>query len=145
MKFKISGGRERSKNVSKYLIDWDAKSLSKPQFETKQFLKRFWQFHIVVEEFPVLEPGHTRLRCDIINLSLKISIEVDGPAHEEGGHFFHGKGMVGRLNFGKSIKRDENKRKFLELNGIQCCNIPTRDVKNLSVKYFKDNFDIDLL
>ncbi len=34
-------GKIVNKNVSEYLIDWDASSRSKIQFKTKQFLKNY--------------------------------------------------------------------------------------------------------
>lgn len=142
MKFKTVTGREVNKNISKWLINWDGKSLSKPQFLTKQFLKKYWWTHIVVEEMPV---WGSRMHCDIIDLSIKVSIEVDGEMHGKCHPHFHGKGPEARIKFLASIKRDEDKRIFLENNGITCCRIPDYDVKNLSVKYFKDNFDIDLI
>ena len=61
-------GKLQSKNVSKKIIKWGAKSRSKLQFKVKQFFKKYWQDHIVYEEFPVYG---TRLSVDIVNATKK--------------------------------------------------------------------------
>ena len=53
MKLYNARGRLQNKNVSKYLIDWDGECRSKIQLKVKQFLKEFWENHVVYEEFPV--------------------------------------------------------------------------------------------
>ena len=79
-------GKLQSKKVSKYLINWDAKSKSNIQFKSKQFIKTYWQNHIVYEEFPVYG---TRMKVDIVNATRKIAIEVNGPQHNKFNKFFH--------------------------------------------------------
>jgi len=131
-------GKAVSKNVSQYLIDWDASSRSKVQFNTKQFLKKYWKNHIVYEEFPVFG---SRLKVDIVNATLKIAVEVHGKQHSAFNKFFHGDS---RLNYLKSIKRDVAKEKWLSLNNFQLVEIYENEVKDLSEKFFVEKFNINL-
>ena len=96
-------GRPRSKMVSRYLIDWDKKSKSKIQFKVKQFLKTYWENHIVYEEFPVYG---TRMKVDFINVTKKMAVEVHGPQHESFNKFFHKNSRAASLD---SIKRAAKK------------------------------------
>lgn len=130
-------GRLVNKSVSDRIIDWDAKSLSKPQFETKQFLKTYWLGHVVYEEFPVYG---TRLRVDILNATLRIGVEVHGPQHEKF-HFFHGNSREAYLD---NYKNDDIKRKWLERNEYKHIIIYSSEVKDLSPKFFFEKFDINL-
>lgn len=131
-------GKVVGKNVSKYLIDWDGKSRSKVQFNTKQFLKKYWKNHIVYEEFPVFG---SRLKVDIINATLKIAVEVHGKQHSSFNKFFHNDS---RLNYLKSIKRDVAKEKWLSLNNFQLIEIYEDEVKDLSEEFFKTKFNLSL-
>ena len=131
-------GKVASKNVSQYLIDWDASSRSKVQFKTKQFLKKYWKNHIVYEEFPVFG---SRLKVDIINATLRIAVEVHGNQHSAYNKFFHGDS---RLNYLKSIKRDVAKEKCLSLNKFQLLEVYEDEVKNLNEQFFLDKFNIKL-
>jgi hypothetical protein len=131
-------GKPVSKNVSQYVIDWDGQSLSKIQFKTKQFLKQYWKNHVVYEEFPVYG---SRLKVDILNATKKIAVEVHGPQHSSYSKFFHGES---RLNYLKSIKRDVQKEKWLELNGIFLVEVYDFEVNQLSEQFFKQKFNITL-
>lgn len=131
-------GRPLSKSLSKHLIDWDGKSLSKIQFATKKFLEPFWRFDTVTEEFMI---PSSKLSCDILNWSKMISIEVDGAAHDKYNPFFHN---GRRTEFLASIKRDEKKDKWLELSGFKTARIPEKEIKLLSKEYFLEKFDIEL-
>ena len=131
-------GRPVSQNVSRYLIDWDAPSLSKIQFKTKQYLKNYWKNHIVYEEFPVYG---SRLKVDILNATRKIAVEVHGPQHSSYSKFFHGES---RLNYLKSIKRDVQKEKWLEQNGFFLVEIYDHEVDILCEKFFREKFNIVL-
>ncbi len=131
-------GKLQSKKVSKYLIDWDKKSKSNIQFETKQFLKVFWENHIVYEEFPVYG---TKLKVDFINATKKIAIEVNGVQHSQFNKFFHNNS---RAKYLESIKRDVKKREWLELNNFKIVEIEQNEVKDLSKQWFKKEFDIIL-
>jgi hypothetical protein len=126
-----------NKNVSKYLIKWDAESRSQLQFTVKQFLKPYWSPYIVYEEFPVYG---TKLKVDIFNASLRIAIEVHGPQHNQF-HFFHN-GQP--LNFLDSIKRDYQKYEWLELNNIKLIEINHNEVPTLSKEFVKEKFGLTL-
>ena len=131
-------GRAVNRNVSKYLIDWGKKSRSKIQFKTKQFLKEYWENHIVYEEFPVYG---TRLKVDILNATKKIAVEVNGSQHSSFNKFFHGDS---RQKFLKSIKRDCEKLDWLELNKFEVIEIEEKEVPLLSYKFIKEQFGIEI-
>lgn len=112
MKFKtLTGSEKRISKARTYLIDWDKESLSKIQFKTKQFLKKYWESHVIFEEFPV---AGTRLKFDFYNANKKIAVEVHGAQHTKYVPFFHGR----KSNFVRQIRRDQQKIDFCELNGI---------------------------
>lgn len=130
MKFKtLHGSEKRVSKIKNYLIDWDAKSRSNIQFETKQFLKEYWSNHVVFEEFPVVG---TRLSIDFYNASQKIAIEVQGAQHRKYVPHFHGKNKV---NYIDQLRRDKQKADFCRLNKIQLIEIYDKDV--LSIELFK--------
>jgi len=131
-------GRVINKNVFKYLIKWDAKSKSNLQRKTKQFLKDYWQNHVVYEEFPVFG---SRMKVDFLNATKKIAVEVHGPQHSEFNKFFHNDS---RLNYLKSIKRDVKKEEWLALNKYTFVEIYHDEVDDLSVEFFKDTYNIIL-
>ena len=136
MEFKtIYGGTKRIKNVKKRIIDWEAPSKSKIQREVKKFLKKYWQSHVVFEEFPV---AGTRLSIDFYNANKKIAVEVQGSQHTKYNSFFHG---GHKNNYLEQLKRDEMKFKFCELNDIQLIEIYDKDVLNTLL--FK-KFDVTL-
>ena len=131
-------GKLVNKNVSSCLIDWDGKSRSKVQFNTKQFLKNYWKNHIVYEEFPVFG---SRLKVDIVNATLRIAVEVHGKQHSAFNKFFHNDS---RLNYLKSIKRDVAKEKWLSDNNFKLIEIYEDEVKDLSQTFFKEKFNLTL-
>jgi len=118
MRFKTLTGATRTvKKAKNYLIDWDGSSRSKIQYNTKQFLKKYWSNHIVFEEFPV---AGTKLSLDFYNANKKIAVEVQGKQHTKYVPFFHGKNKINYIN---QLKRDQDKLKFCELNDIQLVEI----------------------
>ena len=129
-------GNLRKKYVQKYKIKWDGKSRSKFQRRVKQFLKPYWFSSIVFEEFPVYG---TRLKVDIINLTKKIAVEAQGRQHEEFVKHFHGT----KANLLNSMRRDGEKREWLEYNGFQLVEIYEKDI--LSIEFFESQFGIKLL
>lgn len=129
-------GKLKNKNVSNFLIKWDAKSRSNIQFTTKQFLKKYWFGYVVYEEFPVFG---TRLKVDIVNASQKIAIEVNGFQHESFNKFFHDNS---RANYLKSIKRDLTKIKWLEMNKFKVIEINEDEIKLLSKEFFLEKFNV---
>lgn len=138
MKLYNAFGKVVSKNVAQYSIDWDAASRSKIQFKTKQFLRKYWQNHIVYEEFPVVG---SRLKVDILNATRKIAVEVHGPQHSAYNKFFHNES---RLNYLKSIKRDVAKENWLILNKFILVEIYDNEVDSLNEKFFFEKFNIIL-
>ena len=129
-------GKLVSKNVSKYLIKWNAKSRSNIQFDTKQFLKKYWSNQIVYEEFPVYG---TRMKVDILNATKKIAIEVQGRQHTNFNKFFHNNS---RLKYLQSIKRDYEKYAWLKMNSFEVLEIKKEDIENLSKEYIFQTFNI---
>ena len=103
-------GKLQNRNVAKFLIKWGGKSRSLIQKEVKKFLKTYWENQVVYEEFPVYG---TRMKVDILNATKKIAIEVNGPQHNSFNKFFHNNSRMSYLN---SIKRDYQKREWLEKN-----------------------------
>lgn len=130
-------GKLVTKNVSKYRIGWDDKSCSKIQTAIKLFLKPYWLGHIVYEEFPVYG---TKLRVDILNATLRIAVEVDGEQHSSYNPFFHGS----RSGYLASIKRDMQKRQWLEQNEFRIIIIGEKEVKDVDETWIKEKYDIDL-
>jgi very-short-patch-repair endonuclease len=129
-------GRAQNKSVSKYRINWNEKSRSKLQKKVKDFLKPYWLAHIVYEEFPVYG---TRLKVDILNATIKVAIEVQGPQHNAFHKFFHSNS---RAKYLESIKRDFQKREWLEKNNFTLIELEGEDIKNLSKKFLKEKFKL---
>jgi hypothetical protein len=121
MKFIGLNNRELTlKNPKKYLIDWNKKSRSKFQLETKNFLKPYWQHDIVFEEFRMVG---TRLSFDFYNANKKIIIEVQGVQHTKFVKFFHGN----RLKYLQQLKRDDKKYEFCQKNNLKLVEIYPTD------------------
>jgi very-short-patch-repair endonuclease len=105
----------------------------------KQFLKSYWQNHIVYEEFPVYG---TRLKVDFINMTKKMAVEVHGPQHESFNKFFHGNS---RAKYLASIKRDAQKAEWLEKNNFIFIEIYDKDIDNLSRQFIEKTYNISLV
>jgi len=113
MTFLDAKGRKKTvKKTSKYLIDWEGKSLSKFQKAVKDFLFDYWKADFVFEEFPVVG---TRSRFDIYNATKRVVIEAMGGQHAKYNDFFH---RGSKMNFLSQVKRDLEKIEFCERNGI---------------------------
>jgi very-short-patch-repair endonuclease len=130
-------GRLVNKNLNKYLIKWDSQSRSKLQFKVKQFLKPYWLGSICYEECPVFG---TLLRVDILNATYKIAIEVNGQQHSEF-HYFHNGNP---FEFLQGIKRDVQKREWLERNEFKVVEINYDEVDSINKKFFKEKFGVIL-
>ena len=131
-------GRLVNRNVGRYKIDWDAACRSKFQFEVKQFFKSFWFGQICYEEFPVYG---TRMKVDLINMTKRIAVEVQGAQHDEFNKFFHNNS---RATYLRSITRDSDKRKWLENNDFKVLEILPKDLPELSRKYIKEKFSVSI-
>ena len=122
-------GRLVNKSVTKYRIRWDGECRSNFQYEVKQFFKKFWYGQICYEEFPVYG---TRMKVDLINMTKRIAVEVQGAQHEQFNKFFHNNS---RANYLKSITRDHDKIVWLENNNFKILEIFESDLASLSKKY----------
>ena len=138
MRLYSTSGRLVNKNVNKYLIDWEKKSRSKIQFKVKQFLKEYWENHIVYEEFPVYG---TRMKVDFLNATKKIAIEVNGKQHSSFSKFFHGNS---RQKYLQSIKRDHKKFEWLQSNDFEVIEVEQDEVPLLSYEFIKEKFKIKI-
>ena len=86
MKLYDISGKLRYKSVQKYRIKWDGKCRSNLQYDVKQFFKTYWSGQICYEEFPVYG---TRMKVDLINMTKRIAVEVQGAQHDSFNKFFH--------------------------------------------------------
>ena len=131
-------GKLQSKQVTRFLVNWDKPCRSKVQFKTKQFLKQFWENQVVYEEFPVYG---TKMKVDILNATKKIAVEVQGNQHVSFNKFFHNNS---RLKYLESIKRDAQKAQWLEKNGYTLVEIHEKEVESLNKEFFLNKFNIAL-
>lgn len=138
MRFKLLNGQSVYKNIEHTRIDWDGKSLSKVQYNVKQFLRLYWERQVVYEEMPI--PG-TRLHCDIVNFSRKIAVEPGGAFHWQYNKHIHSNS---RSKYLKSLGNDNKKREFMELNGFKFIEIHEKEVPLLTHEYFEKNFGVRL-
>ena len=138
MKLYDISGKLRYKSVQKYRIKWDAECRSNLQYEVKQFFKTYWMGQICYEEFPVYG---TRMKVDMINMTKRIAVEVQGAQHDSFNKFFHNNS---RANYLSSIKRDYDKRVWLENNDFKVLEIFEEDLPSLSKKYISEKFDISI-
>ena len=138
MKLYNIAGKLAYKSVNKYRIEWEKKCRSNIQFEVKQFFKPYWISHICYEEFPVYG---TRMKVDMINMTKRIAVEVQGAQHESFNKFFHGNS---RANYLKSIKRDYHKAVWLENNNFKVLEIKKEDLASLSREYILEKFEVSI-
>lgn len=138
MKLYNTYGRLVSKNVQKYRVKWEGKCRSNIQFKVKQFFKPYWINHICYEEFPVYG---TRMKVDMINMTKRIAVEVQGAQHESFNKFFHGNS---RAKYLASIKRDYEKRIWLENNNFKVLEIREEDLASLSRGYILEKFEVNI-
>jgi|TARA_R100001163_G_scaffold18764_1_gene16556 hypothetical protein len=131
-------GKLRYKSVQKYRIDWEAECRSNLQYEVKQFFKPYWYGQICYEEFPVYG---TRMKVDLVNMTKRIAVEVQGAQHDSFNKFFHNNS---RANYLSSIKRDYDKRVWLENNDFKVLEIFEEDLPSLSKKYISEKFEISI-
>ncbi len=132
-------GRLQYKNVEKFRVNWKAKCRSKIQFKVKSFMKKYWENHVVYEEFPVYG---SRLKVDLLNATAKIAIEVQGKQHQEFNKHFHSNS---RFKYLQSIKRDVKKSQWLEKNGFLLVEIMQDEVPTINENFFKTKYNITLV
>ena len=136
MRFKDLQGRLRFLNIEKRRVKWDDASLSKFQFNIKQFLKPYWSYNIVYEEMPLVG---TRLRLDLYNATRKIGIECNGKQHTDFNPFFH---ADSRINYLAQIRRDSKKYQWCQNNSITLIDIYPDDLP--LTKSFFDKLNVSL-
>lgn len=88
---------------------------------------------MVYEEFPVYG---TRMKVDILNATKKIAVEVNGRQHSNFNAFFHNNS---RAKYLASIKRDVQKREWLEKNSFTLIEIEEHEVPLLSEEFIVKN------
>ena len=104
----------------------------------KQFFKTYWYGQICYEEFPVYG---SRMKVDLINMTKRIAVEVQGAQHDQFNKFFHGNS---RAKYLRSITRDYQKRQWLEKNNFTVLEIVPEDMTSLSKRYIREKFDINI-
>jgi hypothetical protein len=117
----LTGSTKRLSKPKRYTINWSSSSRSKFQTTVKKFIKEYWSLDVVFEEFPM---AGSKLSFDFYNANKKIAIEVQGGQHLKYTPHFHGKS---KSNFLGQIRRDNEKAKFCELNGIKLVEIYPKD------------------
>ncbi len=117
----LTGSTKRLSKPKRYTINWSSSSRSKFQTTVKKFIKEYWSLDVVFEEFPM---AGSKLSFDFYNANKKIAIEVQGGQHLKYTPHFHGKS---KSNFLGQIRRDNEKEKFCELNGIKLVEIYPKD------------------
>jgi hypothetical protein len=125
----LAGSKKRLKKPKQYLIQWDKKSRSKFQYNVKTFLKKYWSQDMVFEELPL---AGSKMSFDLFNASQNVAVEVQGQQHIKYTPYFHG---AAKSNFLGQIRRDNDKQKYCELNGIKLIEIYPKD--ELSEELFK--------
>ena len=123
-------GRKKNLNIRKYLVDWNGKTRSKGETALKTFLYPYWRSDIVLQEMPLVG---SRMRFDMVNVSKKIVIEVQGCQHNKFVKHFHGT-RVGK--FLGQIKRDISKHEWCEINDFTLVEVYSE--KELTYEFFAD-------
>ena len=132
-------GRLQYKNVERFRVNWGAKCRSKIQFQVKNFMKKYWENHVVYEEFPVYG---SRLKVDLLNATTKIAIEVQGKQHHEFNKHFHSNS---RFKYLQSIKRDVKKSQWLEKNNFLLVEVMQDEVPCLNEEFFEKKYNLTLV
>ena len=76
------------------------------------------------------------MKVDILNATKKIAVEVNGRQHSNFNSFFHNNS---RATYLASIKRDVEKREWLEKNGYTLIEIEENEVNELSEEFIVKN------
>ncbi len=133
-------GREQDVKVHKYLIDWNDDSLSIFQRKVKNFLYRYWKFHVVTEEF--LIPGE-KLRIDFLNVTRGIAVECDGGQHNDPKHYYN-QDKKNPYKYLDQVKRDVLKDEWCALNKIPLVRIREDEVEDISKEWFFEKYNVNL-
>lgn len=96
----------------------DERNRSKYHLAARQLLTQLFPTDRVLEEVPL--PGSGGLTADFLIPAEKLIIEVHGEQHYKYVMHFHGS----LLGFIAARKRDMNKKRWCELNGIRLVELP---------------------
>jgi hypothetical protein len=137
--FKYNSTRLCTIPINRYKINWE-KAPSKGQLELQKFLYPYWKSYLVLKEMRV--PG-TLWRFDIVNCNKRLIIEYSPKSHHGSyNKFFH----KNRAGYGKSLNADVSKYEWaVEQNGFKLIEITEEDLPNLSVQFFQNRFDINII
>lgn len=140
MKFpKLNSNTFVNININKYRLDWNNIKGSGPEIKFQNFIKPYWRNYVVLKEFRI--PG-SRLRCDFLNVSTKTAVEVSPRQHIQNDHWFYG---GSKLKYKDAFIRDINKITYLQDKlGYTVLELYDEDLDNLSAKYIKEKFNIEL-
>lgn len=125
-------------NPNKYRIDWN-NAPSKGQQILQNFLYPYLKNHLVLKEVRI--PG-TLMRIDIVDCNTHICYEYSPLTHHNNYNEFFHKCRAGYL---KSLTSDMNKARWINENGFKLVEIVEDDLNNLSLKYFREKFEIDII
>ena len=89
------------------------KKCSEPHSQARNLLKEEFPCYEILEEIPL--PGSGQLTVDFFLPQLSLMVEVQGRQHDEFVPFFHGS----KDKFAKSMKRDNRKKQWCDLNDIE--------------------------
>jgi len=81
------------------------------------------------------------MKVDMINMTKRIAVEVQGAQHESFNKFFHSNS---RAKYLSSIKRDYEKRVWLEDNNFKVLEITKEDLASLSRGYILEKFEVTI-
>lgn len=131
-------GRPREVNINRYKIDWDGPCLSKMQRGVRDFLRPYWEHSkIVLEELVI--PG-SRMSLDLVSLSDKVAIEVQGAQHAAFNRHMHQNSLS---KYRDQIKRDLKKGEWCERNGFKLIEVFETDLP-LSPIWFWERYQVIL-
>lgn len=113
-------GREHTLSLIKPTINRNASKLHQ---RARTILKSIFPFDIFFEELAL--PGSSTadngtLFADFFCFKLRLAVEVHGEQHYKSNAHFH----PNKLDFTKSLKRDRNKARWFEINGIELVELP---------------------
>lgn len=134
--FKLGSTKLANVNIAKYSVDWD-REVSKPQKKVKDFLRPYWENHVLLEEFRC--PG-SLVRVDLLNITLKVAIEVSPKGTHAFNPFFH----KNRVKFGQMVGRELDKQEWLEQNGFKLIELDDEDLNNLSKQWILEKHGLEL-
>lgn len=136
---RFNSNKEVLISTRKYLIDWENDGASKLEVGFRNLIYPYWKNSIIL--FQCRIPG-SLLRIDFLNCNKRLAVEIDGEQHNSFNKHFHSNS---RTNYEASLKRDNDKEKWLERNNIKILHLIKEDLDNFSIDYIYDKFQISLI